>query len=116
MSTRIMALVWPLQMAPGAKAVLVSLADQANDDGVCWPRIATIAERTCFSERSVTRALNELAEIGALTVQRVPGRLPRYILTPDKLSPPDPRQVVTPHPRQIVRGVVTQCQGGLIRH
>ena len=47
MSTIIMAACWPLQgMSPAQKAVLISLADQASDDGVCWPGVNTIAART----------------------------------------------------------------------
>lgn len=38
MSTIIMSQCWPLQgLSVTQKAVLISLADQANDDGVCWP-------------------------------------------------------------------------------
>lgn len=54
MSTIIMSACWPLQgMSPSQKAVLVSLADQANDDGVCWPSVESIGRRTCLSERAV---------------------------------------------------------------
>ncbi|HCL4023078.1 TPA: helix-turn-helix domain-containing protein, partial [Pseudomonas aeruginosa] len=48
---------WPLQgMSAPQKAVLISLADNSNDDGVCWPSVAKIAERTCLSERAVRNA------------------------------------------------------------
>lgn len=65
MSTIIMAACWPLQgMSPAQKAVLISLADQSNDDGVCWPGIATIARRTCLSERAVQEAIAWLQAVG----------------------------------------------------
>jgi hypothetical protein len=60
MSTIVMAACWPLQMSPTAKAVLVSLADQANDQGACWPAVATLCERTCLGERAVRNALRWL--------------------------------------------------------
>jgi hypothetical protein len=66
MSTTIMALVWPLQMPLTAKAVLVSLADQANDDGVCWPAVGTLCMRTCMSERTARNALRWLERTGAI--------------------------------------------------
>lgn len=55
-----MAACWPLQMAPADKAVLVSLADNASDEGVCWPSVPTIAMRTCLSVRTVQMALKRL--------------------------------------------------------
>lgn len=48
------------------KHVLISLADQANDDGVCWPSIATIAQRTMLQPRSVQRAIKQAVAIGIL--------------------------------------------------
>lgn len=62
-----MAACWPLQgMSPAQKAVLISLADQASDDGVCWPSVRSIAERTCLSERAVQDALAWLQKTGAV--------------------------------------------------
>lgn len=60
-----MAQCWPLQkMSVTQKAVLISLADQANDEGVCWPGVKTIAMRTCLSERAVQEALSWLQSVG----------------------------------------------------
>jgi hypothetical protein len=55
-------------MPPTQKAVLISLADQANDQGSCWPSIATICVRTCFGERAVRNAVRWLEEQGLLAV------------------------------------------------
>lgn len=67
MSTMIMAACWPLEgMSPAQKAVLISLADQASDDGVCWPGVGTIARRTCLSERAVQGALSWLQTVGLI--------------------------------------------------
>jgi hypothetical protein len=68
MSTAVMALCWPIRMPPTQKAVLISLADQANDQGSCWPSIATICVRTCFGERAVRKAVRWLEEQGLLAV------------------------------------------------
>ena len=68
MSTAVMALCWPIRMPPTQKAVLISLADQANDQGSCWPSIATISLRTCFGERAVRNAVRWLEEQGLMAV------------------------------------------------
>jgi len=73
---------WPLQMPPSAKAVLMSLADQANDSGVCWPAIGTICKRTCLSERTVQSSIAWLCQSGVLLVNRTPGRSTNYQINP----------------------------------
>ena len=45
-----------------AKLVLLKLADNANDEGIAWPHIDTIAAETGLSRRGVFRALNQLEE------------------------------------------------------
>lgn len=64
-----MAACWPLQIAPTPKAVLISLADQANDQGGCWPALQTICDRTCLGERAVRNALRWLEQAGLLTCE-----------------------------------------------
>lgn len=82
MSTVIMAKCWPLQMSPAQKAVLISLADQANDHGVCWPSIETICQRTCLSRRAVILAIGRLETIGVIVAKKEIGRSSRYHLDP----------------------------------
>ena len=88
MSTMIMSQCWPLQMPPTPKAVLISLADNASDQGVCWPSITTISERTCFSERAVQNAIKWLESAGILTADRSNGRHTSYLITPAAYAPP----------------------------
>jgi len=78
MSTYVMGLVWPLLMPPSQKAVLISLADQCNDQGVCWPAIRTLAVRTCLSDRTVQLALRGLEEAGLLQVDYGAHKSNRY--------------------------------------
>jgi hypothetical protein len=80
MSTLLMGLCWPLQMAPTPKAVLISLADQANDQGYCWPSIATLAERTCLCERTVRNAVRALEAMGLLRTDVGAMKSNRYVL------------------------------------
>jgi len=89
MSTKIMGLCWPMQgMNASQKAVLISLADNANDDGVCWPSIGHISERTCLSERAVQGAIKWLVLAGALQVSERHGRSTVYTVTPAAFAPP----------------------------
>ena len=89
MSTIIMSLCWPLQgMSGPQKAVLISLADNANDEGVCWPSVARISERTCLAERTVQAAIRWLGQVGILSVRERMGRSTIYTLTPASYAPP----------------------------
>lgn len=92
MSTRIMSLCWPLRMGAAAKAVLVSLADQANDDGVCWPSQQSLCDRTCLGERAVRSALRWLEQAGLLSTDVRHDKRGRrssncYTVTPQNFCP-----------------------------
>ncbi len=74
---------WPLQgLSVTQKAVLISLADQANDDGVCWPAVGTIAARCCMSARAVRTAMDHLEAVGLLTRDRRFNSSTVYKVTP----------------------------------
>lgn len=89
MSTILMSQCWPLAgMSPSQKAVLISLADQANDDGYCWPSVGTIAKRTCLSERAVQGAIKWLQSANLMTASERNGTSSVYRLTPAAFAPP----------------------------
>ncbi|PVY81076.1 helix-turn-helix protein [Cupriavidus alkaliphilus] len=89
MSTIIMSQCWPLEgMSIAQKAVLISLADNANDQGVCWPSIPTISKRVCASERAVQNAIKWLEAAQVVTANRSNGRHTSYTVTPAAYSPP----------------------------
>jgi hypothetical protein len=52
------------------KVVLLAIADFANDDGLCWPSIPSIAKKACVSVRTVQRIISELLEQNYLSVDR----------------------------------------------
>lgn len=104
-----MSACWPLQgMSGPQKAVLISLADNANDEGVCWPSVARISERTCLAERTVQTAIKWLGQVGLLSVRERMGRSTMYTLTPAAYAPqqephpaaaaPSPPQLTTKTP------------------
>lgn len=89
MSTLIMSACWPLQgMSIAQKSVIISLADNANDEGVCWPSVAKIAMRTCMSERAVQSAIRWLVDAGILSKDERLGRSTVFTITPAAYAPP----------------------------
>ncbi len=82
MSTQIMAQCWPIKISPTQKSVLISLADNADDNGECWPSQTTIADRTCLSERAVRDAIKGLESLGYVVADRTNGRHTRYFICP----------------------------------
>ncbi len=60
---------WGQALASSAKLVLMSLADAADDQGVCWPSIPTVARKCCLSTRTVQRILQELVAEGFLRTE-----------------------------------------------
>ena len=98
MSIRVMALVWERpDLDPYERLMMLSLADHADDEGVCFPSIARLCARTGMKERGAQTVLKRLAEKGHLRVEMNAGRkgTNRYIIT---LTPaPDaPRTRCTP--------------------
>ncbi len=83
MSTIIMSQCWPLEgMSTIQKAVLISLADLADDAGACWPSVSLIARRVCACDRAVQGAIKWLEAAGALNASRCAGKVATYLVTP----------------------------------
>ena len=76
MSIKVMIHVWEKSRHEGTELLAaLALADWANDDGVCWPTICRIAQRTRVSERQATNVIHALEASGELYVQRGRGRI-----------------------------------------
>lgn len=59
--------VWDTKIGPATvRLVLLALADQANDEGVCWPFMATIASRANCGLSTARKACAELEAQGLL--------------------------------------------------
>lgn len=92
MSIKLMTAVWGINLPDSEKLVLLALADNANDEGVCWPSIATIAEKCSKSERTIQRAISTLESAGHLSRTDKPGKgtvwhvHPRHDVTPDTMT------------------------------
>ncbi len=53
-------------LKPTQKLIMISLADNANDDGVCYPHITTICEKTSLGRTAVVQNLKKLEELNIL--------------------------------------------------
>ena len=96
MSVKLMTIVWEelLELDSTHTLVLLAVADNANDEGACWPSIATLARKTRLHERTVQRALKTLEDAGHLSRFDKPGGSsdfwvhPRRTATPGVAPPP----------------------------
>lgn len=50
------------------KAVLLALADHANEDGICWPGYTLLSAETYLSKSSVSTAITNLSEMNLITI------------------------------------------------
>ena len=112
MSIALMTEAWKSPIASGPKMVLLSLCDNANDQGECYPSISTIAERCSMSERAVqghisllqnARIIRRVQRSGRSTIYHID---PRRICTPAESAPPQnlhptPAESAPPPPQNL---------------
>lgn len=68
MSVRASTWAWSLEEVMGSEAlVLLALADQANDEGLCWPAQEKLAPKARQSVSTLRRSLRSLEKMGLLT-------------------------------------------------
>jgi biotin operon repressor len=105
MSMAALRVIRPICVPPTQKVILWALADQADDDGVSWPSIASLIEATCLSERAIQSAISALRQAGILSTEAGGGRhrTTKYrIITPQVVRGYEDEEVgETP---QMVRG------------
>lgn len=71
MSFKLVAQAFDIKVGnPLRKMVLIKLADQANDDGVCWPSYESIARSCEISRRSVVTHIQWLEDNNFLRIER----------------------------------------------
>jgi hypothetical protein len=93
-----MCLVWSYPLPTHTqKLVLLALADNANDEGLCWPGLETIADKCCLSRQGVIDQIKNLQESNLLDVTNGGGRWSnKYQFNLDKLAKP-PVNAVDPN-------------------
>jgi len=69
MSLSVMKWVWENSSTKGSeRLVILALVDFADDEGVCWPSIATVAKKANLDGRYVKRILKKLVSDGIIKV------------------------------------------------
>jgi hypothetical protein len=104
MSIKIMTYVWKCSPVKGTELLmLLALADNANDDGVCYPSIGYLAHKARINERNAQKTIKSLAKKKLIKVERnagkstIHGYTNRYIVFySDGVSPETPVSVETP--------------------
>lgn len=66
MSIKAMSKVWGLDLKPIPKLILLALADNANEDGICWPGLAYIEHKTGLVHSTTVKYISELEAAGLL--------------------------------------------------
>lgn len=92
--------VWAVSLPDSEKLVLLALADCANDEGLCWPSMATLARKCSKSDRTVQASIKRLVASGHMSRSEVPGKGCRYIIHPttEAASPPKRLRPEVPSP------------------
>lgn len=107
MSLRIVSAVWDYGPDDqGELLVLLALADFADDSGVCWPSIRSVAQKARLTERGAQKIMRRLEARRYIEREESAGRggTNRYRITPNAVHPaperysPLPRTVFTPTP------------------
>lgn len=79
MSILVMSLVWTHgPEAPHQRLMMLAIADNANDRGVAWPSVATLAAKCSVQERAAQYTLQTLQREGWLAIEERPGRSNYY--------------------------------------
>lgn len=98
MSNFILTPAWNTSLPAISKIVLISLADQANDDGVCWPSIESLVKRTGLSESTVFRHLKTLEDDAHIHREPRIGQSTIYHVHPVILTPSQADTLSERHP------------------
>lgn len=69
MSVRVLSLVWDGYEGGGSELLaLLAMADWSDDEGVCWPSMASVGRKTRLSEKQARRVVHGLIQSGHLAV------------------------------------------------
>lgn len=82
MSVRVMTAVWALDLPDSQKIVLLALADCANDEGHCWPSMASLSKKCSKSARTIQGVIKDLVAAGHVTRDERPGKGVNYLVHP----------------------------------
>lgn len=88
--------VWDMELPDSDKIVLLALADCANDEGHCWPSVASLVRKCTKSERTIQASIKRLVDEGLLLRREVPGKGCNYTVLPKTTATAAPRKDSAP--------------------
>ena len=104
MSIEVTTAVWKFsKQKSGSLLVLLAIADYANQLGIAWPSVATLAAKTRMSDRNVQRWLRKLQQDGELEIRRKQGPYGTNYLVIKMPVLPDPVKVANLNDTAVVR-------------
>lgn len=106
MSIALMSQVWKVTLEPSLKLVLLALADNASDQGECWPSIDNIARKSCRNRRNTFAALAKLERLGHISKAPRNGHSTTFTVHPLV-------SLATPVSQETPRGVAGDTSGGV---
>lgn len=65
-------------MTSNEKLILLTLADHANEENICWLLMSTIAAEACMSKSSARKAIASLEKMDLVRRQKFTGRATTY--------------------------------------
>ncbi len=86
-----MTLSWYVDASTADKIVLLALSDNANDEGQCYPSVATLSRKCSMGRATVFRAMEALERAGHMHREQRAGRSTIYHIHPQV----DPSQIET---------------------
>lgn len=81
--------VWGLPLSCTDKIVLLALADNANDEGRCFPSVQTLAKKCSLTDRGIQKVFSRLESMFLMAREERSGRSTIYSVTPERYSPPN---------------------------
>lgn len=73
MSIKLISKAWDLDLPTSEKFVLVALADNASDEGICWPSVRRVARKVAMHPRAVIRIIDRLEAQGLVVTEEKGG-------------------------------------------
>jgi hypothetical protein len=120
MSIKAMNWAWEQKLPPSSKLILMAIADAADEEGDCWPKVKTIAKKCGVSDRTVQRVLKEFISDNLISVTPRFSQDRRQVSNnyrlnpqnnyPDNLSP-SRRTRTRMGEADVAPGVPSKCQG-----
>lgn len=111
---------WEQKLPPSSKLILMAIADAADEEGNCWPKVKTIAKKCGVSDRTVQRVLKEFIGDNLISVTPRFSQDRRQVSNnyrlnpqnhyPDNLSPPQGTRTRKGE-ADVTPGVPNKCQG-----